>query len=216
MKPDDRDDPLLTKKYSDAGLKFEFDALLEEYKSIRSELQYHLSNQDQIINYAIAFIALLVTVGQYLTGNFISFRPYILLGASIIFSLLALMFLRYDANIAICSGYISYVLKPRIEKVILKAQSEKVPVLMWEEDNVKLRFSKKHVLENLFLTGGRQGILIVPSIAILLFYVFTTDLTIASIWHNLLLGVNILTILIVVNSVIYTIGLYVKGNPRFF
>mgnify|MGYP001568445032 FL=1 len=61
------------------GLKFECDTLLEEYKAIRSELQAHLTNQDQLVSYAMALIALLITVGKYVTDKFCYVSPLVFL-----------------------------------------------------------------------------------------------------------------------------------------
>lgn len=215
MKNISKTDPSDTNEL-ELGLKFEFDSLLEEYKSIRQELQTHLSSQDQLINYAIAFIALLVSAGQYVTGTYTFLTAAVYLGASIVFSLLCLMFARYDANIAICSGYITYVLKPRIEKLIFQVQKKKKLVLMWEDENIKFRLSRRHVVAQYINTIGRQGILIIPSTGILLFYIVSRDFRVpVPIWENILFGLSVVANVSVLYSVYSAVGLYVKGNPIF-
>jgi hypothetical protein len=198
------------------GLRFEFDSLIEEYKAIRQELHIHLANQDQLINYAIAFIALLVTVGQYVTGTYSYLAPLVTLGASIVFASLSLMFIRYDVNISICSGYITYILKPRIERLIFQTQKKKSQVFLWENENIKFRLSRKHVMGQYINTMGRQGILIVPSLGLLLFYVFNRNFSLAvPLWENLILGVSAVTNLSIIISLFYAVSLYAKGNPIF-
>ncbi len=179
-------------------------------------MQAHLTSQDQLVNYAIAFIALLVTTSQYLAKTSINLTSIVSLGSSIVFASLSLMFARYDVNIAICSGYITSILKPRIENLILQTQNKKVKILLWENENVKFRFSKKHAFVLNIYTIGRQGILVAPSIGILAFYIFNRDFTLqVSLWENVLLGISIIANINLLISLFYVVSLYAKGNPIF-
>lgn len=198
------------------GLKFEYDTLLEEYKAIRSELQAHLTNQDQLVSYAMALIALLITVGQYVTDKFGYVSPLVFLGASVVFASLSLMFIRYDTNVAVCSGYITWILKPRIEALIVKTTKIQTPVLLWESTNIRLRFHGRHAPINYLLTGGRHSILIIPSVGILTAYLLTRDFSRpVQLWENTILGLSIIANIIVCISMFSTAIMFSVGNPKF-
>jgi len=106
--------------FEKSPIRFEYEVLIEEYRVLRSELNQHLSNQQQINSYALALMTGLVAIAQLLGSNdgyqtfLSSFRPIILL-LSILFSSFALMYVRHAMMIAYIGGYTTNVIRPKIE-----------------------------------------------------------------------------------------------------
>jgi hypothetical protein len=189
-------------------LRFEVDALMEEYRSTRAEVNVHLSNEHQIINLTVTLLVGTVAAIQLLSStNSSNFLGPLLLIASLLFTSINFMHLGENIFISQSSKYIQQVLRPRMEKVIFQATGEKQKIWEWAEYYTKDEFSSFGVIPAIFISASRLALSILPSIGTLIFY-FSQMQQRASIspWENILLVFAIVAAVMMVITIIFTLS----------
>jgi NADH:ubiquinone oxidoreductase subunit 6 (subunit J) len=157
--------------------RFEYEVLLEEYRTIRAEIIERLSNQQQIINFSLGLIAATFAVSQLLPrldtvdGVFRSLRalyPFL----SLLFSAFALMYLEHDVMMAYLGHYINRRLRPRLRDVILQASSHSVDVLTWDvfRGDVHIRIGLATTF-HASMSLARYAVMIVPSVMLIVLHI---------------------------------------------
>lgn len=183
----------------------ELSVILEEYKSIRGEIDSHETNQHQVINFAISFLAAGILLIEYLLINnylFDILRSSLLIGA-LVFLFFSLIYLWHDTSIIYLAAYINHILRPRLEEIISKQNKSKISVLLWDDFQNEKRFGRfpRNITES-FLSLGRYGVTIIPSFGLLLFYVVTMiPFTYVPVWQKTIFWItSVIFVLTVISS----------------
>jgi len=206
--------------FEKSPIRFEYEVLIEEYRVLRSELNQHLSNQQQINSYALALMTGLVAIAQLLGSNdgyqtfLSSFRPIILL-LSILFSSFALMYVRHAMMIAYIGGYTTNVIRPKIERILTQTTGNDLQVLEWDEIQVQQRYFRfSYALIEYVLSVAQYSITIIPSITLIIIFWFSkpsherfTSLEI------ILFALSTLALVSVLISLFFAGRLYARGLP---
>jgi hypothetical protein len=162
--------------FEKSPLRFEFEALLTEYRSLRREILNRLTSQQQTINFAIALIAAVFAIRQLLpifgdTGlNAEALRPiYILL--SIAFSAFALMYAEHDYMMADIATYINRHLRPRMERILDKMPNTSPGIWEWDEFRDQAHYRSFMATSLYFvMSASRYAITTIPGFSLLLIY----------------------------------------------
>lgn len=212
----------LTEPSGEFGLKLEFDAVLEEYRVLQSQIRSHVTNQQQIMNFAIAIAAGLIALSQLVSATapiaqIIEEGQPILLVVSFIYSAFALYQLWHDVGIAYHIGYINSELRPRMEGILGKAQGEDVQVWRWQTRLIREQLSAGWQTPILSLIGiSRYTLTVIPSLALVAIYFSTRlDLAQAPTWEVLLLLGALLGNFTVIVAALYSAYLYSRRLPSF-
>lgn len=114
-------------KQTEDAQKFEFQILIEEYRSIRSEIQQRVSFHSQISTVGTAFIggAIASIINMAKQGGWQANYVWLLLSISSVSSLLGLAIASNDEMLAKAAQYQEHELRPRLERLA------KREVLLW-------------------------------------------------------------------------------------
>ena len=214
------DPPPRLDDFEKSPFRFEYEVLLEEYRVLRSELNQHLSNQQQINNYALALMVGLVAIAQLVGSDdgyltlLSSFRPIILL-LSTLFSSFALMYVRLGMMITYIGGYTTNVIRPKIERILAQTSGSDLRVLEWDEIHTQQRYFRPNsALIEYVLSIAQYAVTITPSITLIVIFWFSKPssegLTSLEI---ILFAVSILALVSVLVSLFYAGRLYTRGLP---
>jgi hypothetical protein len=111
------------------------EALMSEYRALRSELDIRVGKQQEITSFSIALVAGFLALSQFLGSRstlmqtLVSLKPYYPF-ASIVFSAFSLMTLDHEMNIAHITLYLDSVLRPQIQQVLQQASASD-DVMQW-------------------------------------------------------------------------------------
>ena len=119
--------------FEKSPLRFEYEALLEEYRVLWAEIQERLREQHQITNYALILLAAVVSLNQILlkteaAEERLAFPRYGLLILSFFYSSFALKYTHHNNMMAYLGNYIDAKLRPRIEEIIRETQSKSIQI----------------------------------------------------------------------------------------
>lgn len=203
--------------FEKSPLRFEMEVLLEEYRTLREETITRLSNQQQIVNFAIALIAAFFAISQLLPRNeniqylLSSLRPIYPL-ISLFFSAFALMYIEHDAMMATLGSYISLCLRPQMEEIIKRAGVSSRKVWQWDEYRSEKHFhSIKSAPHFYLMAAARYAITIIPSIGSLIYYWNLrhsgTNITLG---ENLIFGVAVIVLLWLLLAAVHSGSLYLN------
>lgn len=206
--------------FEKSPLRFEMEALLEEYRTLRSEIIIRLTSQQQIINFTITLIAAIIAVGQLLPdlenrlGSTQSLR-FAYLFISLLFSAFSLMYLEHDAMIASLAIYIMIRLRPRMQEIL--SQIPEVQPIIWQWDDfrgdIQIRSIKAVPFFSL-MSVSRYAIMVVPSIIMLvLYWLDRANYGYTSIWENMLFVFVSFALIWVFATAIFVARMYL-GSPE--
>ena len=204
----------LLPQFENSPLRFEYEVLLEEFRATRAELNLHVMSLHEITNYELIFLAALVSLGPSLLansqGNIIRL---FLLGGSIVFSAFALLLLWHDTDIAYLAGYISAVIKPRLESILNQVTENSKPVLLWEEF-ISMNRTRKfpNNLGDVSVSVGHYALAIVPCIGLFIagFAMINPDIPTTPL-DKAVMALASFGVLLVVIAMIYVVWIYVTG-----
>ncbi len=111
-----QEEKLSKENFEQSPLRFEYDVMMEEYRSIRGEILVRVQAQQQVVNFAIALIAGVVALIQFIPGDskLATIRPlYPFL--SVLFSTFSLAYMEQDLMMAHLGGYLMHHLTPRMK-----------------------------------------------------------------------------------------------------
>jgi len=193
--------------FESSYLRFEYDALIEEYKILWTEIQSRNSDQQQIVNYSLTLVTAFFAISQIFadSASVQILRPvYPLL--TFVFSAFALLFHHHSTMMAHIGIYTNNVLRPRIEK-ILSNTNNNPQIWLWNEWRGKYQFSK--FPNNLFELGMSSAgyiVTFVPGIAFITLFWLTHDHTRPlELWEQILLALSSLSIIWVIITGVYTV-----------
>jgi len=203
--------------FEKSPLRFEMEALIEEYRTLREEIITRLTNQQQIVNFAIALIAAFFAISQLLPRNeniqslLSSLRPIYPL-ISLFFSAFALMYIEHDAMMATLGSYISFYLRPQMEDIIKKAGVSSQKVWQWDEFRSEKHFrSFKSAPHFYLMAASRYAITIIPSVGSLIYYWNLRDSsTNITLGENLVFSVAVIVLLWLLLAAFHAGSLYVN------
>lgn len=207
-------EPLLREDFEKSPLRFEYEAVLEEYRILWSELQARLGHQNQIINFAIALTAATVAFLQLSSGDrpletsiqmLRPAYPYF----SLLFSAFALMYLEHDATMAHLGIYIDTNLRPRIENILLQTGNESH---IWQWGRWRAQRQFRYGLTSPFhyaMTSARYALTIGPSVGFaILFWTHRDRCQPLASYEQIIFGLVLFTIFWVLISTVYVSRLY--------
>lgn len=169
-----------------------FEAQLEEYRALRTEILHRVELQYRITNHSIALFAGLLTVVVSIIGSKIINRSQysIVLIIPWIFYVFALSYREQDFLIANLAKYINTELTSKIASTLGLSDNR---VFGWEEF---LRHTTGWSLVDLIRANSRYIFLFLPNLVFLLIFLyFTLLLEVSSVWtiyEKLLFAVDIL------------------------
>ena len=148
-----------------------FEAQLEEYRALRTELLQRVELQYRITNYTIALFAAMLTVVVSIIGSDIIGRNqyFFVLIIPWIFFILALAYREQDFLIANLAKYINTELTPRIASTLSVNDNK---IFGWEEF---LRTKTKWSIIDLIRANCRYGFLFLPNLVFLSFFLYLTS-----------------------------------------
>jgi hypothetical protein len=167
--------PLLT-DFEKSPLRFQFEALLEEYRAVRAEIIMRLENQQYTNSFAIAFIAVVVTLIQATPHLVTADRvPDILKGiylvGSYVFNTLAIVNLLHEVMIYHLGYYIRKVLRPQLNEILATTLEHKPTVMEWDQFYLKeIVLNPKVAIFEFILGSSRFAITVGPGVALLIIY----------------------------------------------
>ncbi|MCF7552174.1 hypothetical protein [Pseudonocardia sp. WMMC193] len=163
---------------SEASRSLEYDVLVTEYRALRDEVKSRIEKQQEITNFAVAFIAAAAVAGAGLYGKddlFVALRPYFPL-ASIVLSAFALMTLDHEMNIANIYAYIDGRLRPEISRVVHSTEGVRSDALGWGAyRSIQQQGSSGNLAWTAPIAASKYGMTIVPNLA------FVTYLAVVSV-----------------------------------
>lgn len=182
----------MTKETSNIADRCVFEAQLEEYRSLRTEILHRIELQYRITNYAIALFAGVLTVVVSIIGSGIIDRNlyFIILVTPWFFYIFALAYREQDFLIANLARYINTELTPKIASTFGVNDDN---VFGWEQF---LRRRTKWSLVDLIRANSRYTFLFLPNLVFLIIFLYFTLLFEGSsgwaIYEKLLFAVDIL------------------------
>ena len=154
--------------FESSPLRFEYDALLEEYRTLWAEICTRVSDQQQIVNYAITLVTAFFAVSQLLmTRSSFSVPPHYVRMAyaflTILFSSFAVLYQNQCTMMVDIGIYINEELRPRMERIL--ATTQNTPrVWQWNEWRNQLHFRKfPNNLAMLVMSGSGFLITFLPA-----------------------------------------------------
>jgi|GEM_PF-6690453 len=168
--------------FESSPLRFEYDAILEEYRVLWAEIQTRNTDQHQIVNYAIALLAGFLAVSQLFTGSTLaSSSPHLLRLVypllAMVFSAFAMLFHHHSTMMADIGVYTNTELRPRLER-ILTATNNHPQIWQWNEWRGRNQF--RRFPNNLFefvLSASGYVITFLPGIAFIILFCVSRDPT---------------------------------------
>src|SRR5260221_3204517 len=119
-----------------SAAEMEYNVLLEEFRSLKSEIRQRIDNQHTILTILVALIGGIIAILQFLGKDSLTLSlqslHYILPTLSIVFSALALMYMEHDATNAILGGYINGYLQPHLKQLLRSIDGRENEILGWE------------------------------------------------------------------------------------
>lgn len=160
----------MTKETSNTADRCVFEAQLEEYRSLRTEILHRIELQYRITNYAIVLFAGILTVVVSIIGSKIIGRNlyFIILVIPWFFYIFALAYREQDFLIANLSRYINTELTPKIASTF-GVNDDKV--FGWEQF---LRRKAKWSKVDLIRANSRYTFLFLPNLVFLLMFLYLT------------------------------------------
>ena len=198
--------------FENSPLRFEYEVLLTEYRSLREEITIRLSNQQQIINFSIAIIAAMFAITQLLPvirSNLIAqLLPLIYPLLSIIFSAFALMYADQDFIIADIATYINQHLRQRMQTILDKIPNTNPKVWEWDEYRSKAHYRKVMASPFYYIMSlARYLVMIIPSIGLIFIYSLSREGTDITVWE---LSVVVVAMLFAIWMIVTIIFLWKK------
>jgi hypothetical protein len=200
--------------------EYEIEAIIEEYKSLQEQTNVRITNQQQIINFAIGLIAAIIALMQFLPNisTYSLARPAYLL-ASLMFSAFALMFIEQDVLVRAFGIYIETNLRPRMEHLLGEMSNTTPKIWQWDEFRRKTQFRPLRTIPfYASMTISRYAIIIAPSLVFLIVYwVIRNSIVVVSTWENILFGLAGLAVLWVFFTLAFSTKLYaddLESRPR--
>ncbi|MCJ7634516.1 hypothetical protein MUP77_19255, partial [Candidatus Bathyarchaeota archaeon] len=206
----EQSNPLLN-DFERSPLRFELEVLLEEYKTLRAEIEQRLTNEQQIISFAIGLIVAAITLSQFLPSlGDPSLRPAYLI-VSMVFSAFALMNIEHDAMMASIGTYIETRLRPRIEEILAMVSEKNLRAFEWDAFRAQLQFRQPNNAPFFYLmAASRYAITIGPSVAFIIIYWWNAETVIQKpIWETMLFAFAAFLVACVFASAVFAGRLYI-------
>lgn len=167
--------PLLN-DFERSPLRFEFEVLMEEYRTLHSEVQQRFIIENQVTSFALALIVGVLALSQILPGlmTFSEMIPFLRIAClvlTLLFSVFAVMKVEQDAMIASIGIYIVREIRPKVEEILKKVNKEDIEALHWESFRMQGQFSKSVYLTVVpFMAAMRYAITFLPGVLLLIVY----------------------------------------------
>jgi hypothetical protein len=200
--------------FGSSPLRFEYDAVLEEYRTVWAEIGSRGAIQSQTLNLSITALAAILGIGPFLFGaqplsttlHFI--RPVLPL-LSMVFAAFAVLYNHQLGLMAYLGIYSNTMLRPRIER-ILEATGNDASVWGWNEWRVKNEFRKfPDTLFDGALAGGGPFLVFVPCVAFAVAFWLPKDPTEPILpWEIILSALSIIGILWVIVTAAFVSRLF--------
>ena len=205
-------------------IKIEIDAILEEFKILKSEIRDRFQIGQQITNLSITFSIGIVGFLQFLQkdNTFSAINPkdtivYTCLIGSLISSCFGLMYLGQDVTIGHLATYINQKLRPKLEAIMLQSSGQQRSIWEWDDFRNQEQFRMPMLFLGSLINSSRYILTIAPSIILFIAYFLNRDsLKFYSILEFIFI---ILSILISISSfilIIYGVLVYrgISQNPE--
>jgi hypothetical protein len=167
---EDTIDPVVlpvVENFETSKLRFEYEAIFEEFRTLRDEIRTRIEKQQEITNFSIAFMAaLLIATSQLLPKSellkrFTPFYPII----SLLLAAFTLMTLDHEMNILHLYTYLDQKLQPRMNRIVSSAAAGAASV--WEWNRYRASWQQHAGRVGVLLTspmaGSKYGLTIIPN-----------------------------------------------------
>jgi hypothetical protein len=155
--------------FETSPLRFEYEIHLQEYRTVRSEMELHLSGRQQIINYELALLAAFFAFSQIVLPSYSEIIRPICFGGSVLFCGFSLLYSWHDTSLIFLASYINHVLRPKLEYILSQVNATHANIFLWEDFQSKNRVHK--FPENIFegiISLGRYSLNFIPGISLLI------------------------------------------------
>jgi hypothetical protein len=163
-------------------IKIEIDAILEEFKILKSEIRDRFQIGQQITNLSITFSIGIVGFLQFLqkdntlfTVNSKEIIIYTYLIGSVISSCFGLMYLGQDVTIGHLATYINQKLRPKLETIMLQSSGQQHSIWEWDDFRSQQQFRSPMSFLGLLINSPRYLLTILPSIILFFTYFASRD-----------------------------------------
>jgi len=194
--------------FEKSPVRFEYEAILEDYRVITSEIRSRESHIVQVTNFALlllgGFLAFMEMAKGSLTflDTLISVRA-VLPFVSILFSVLAFMQLHQGIMIAHLGKYCDTQLRPRMKEFIRLTSGQSTDIWLWNQFKSSSREKNLATPVRFMLGSANYLVTIVPGIALIIVWFFFVNSGIAiAVWEAIALSIAaLMSILVLVTSV---------------
>ncbi len=163
--------PIDNSNYGVSPVRFEYDALLQEFSALREEVKTRIEKQQEITRYAIALAAGLIALFQLMDKKIMlsvsNYYPVL----SLALSAFSLMVLEHEVNIAHLYMYIDGHLKRRMTMIVENATGLKPELLEWNKHRARWQQHSRYLKFFTFaMSSSKYAMTIIPNC--LLFYLY--------------------------------------------
>jgi hypothetical protein len=166
-------------------LEIKSNVIIEEYKSLKSEIQDRLKSGQQITNLSIIFSVGIISFLELLKKDIIipssyigDFLPYSYLISAIVSSCFGLMYLGEDISIAHLATYINQKLRPHMISILQEKSKNKNSIWGWEDFRSKQQFRMPMIILGVPINSSKYILTIAPSIILFIAYLMSRNYSI--------------------------------------
>jgi hypothetical protein len=198
-------------------VRYEYEAIAHEYRALREEVKGRIEKQQEITNFAVAFLAAVAVAGASLSSNgqlLLVVSPYFPL-VPLILSAFALMTLDHEMNVAHMYGYIDNHLRPRLLAILRSIGAGDGDVWAWNDFRARhQQGNSRRVALSSPVAASKYGLTILPNAILSLILASIAFQSGRPMWASLGYLVPVLVLVVVVVIAIRVSLLYVSMGYR--